>query len=143
MRLTPELLEDIEIIPVCPECLGGLEIPRPPAEIVGGNGEGVLLGSAKVMDRTGVNRTDAFLLGATRVLEMAQVYGIKVAILKARSPSCGHGKIYDGTFRKSLMDGNGVTTALLMRHGIQVWTEEEWKGSPKNGVRVTINPSKG
>jgi uncharacterized protein YbbK (DUF523 family) len=123
------ILEAVEVIPICPECLGGLAIPRPPAEIVGGDGEDVLAGTAQIIDSEGRNRTEPFLLGAAKVLEMAEVHGVKGAILKARSPSCGQGKIYDGTFSNRLIDGDGVLTALLKKHGIQVWTEETWRGS--------------
>lgn len=142
VRLTPGLLEKIEVIPVCPEALGGLTIPRPPAEIVGGDGEAVLSGVAQVLDREDHQRTDAFLQGAAKVLEMAETYGVSGAILKARSPSCGKGKIYDGTFSKRLIDGDGVTAALLKRNGIPVWTEEEWLDSQENLVIPKNTPER-
>ena len=112
--------ETSELIPVCPEEAGGLPTPRPPAEIVGGDGEDVLNGKAKVMTVDGRDVTDAYLKGAHHALQVAQAHGATQVILKARSPSCGCGDIYDGTFSGTLTSGDGVTTALLKRHGITV-----------------------
>ena len=109
-----------QLIPVCPEEAGGLPTPRPPAEIVGGDGDAVLDGKAKVMTADGTDVTEAYLQGAHYTLEVAQSHGATRVILKARSPSCGCGDIYDGTFSGSLITGDGVTTALLKRHGITV-----------------------
>ncbi len=109
-----------ELIPVCPEEAGGLPTPRPAVEIVGGDGNDVLDGKAKVMTPDGEDKTDEFLKGAQHALEMAQSQGATSVILKARSPSCGCGKIYDGSFSGTLISGDGVTTALLKRHGIEV-----------------------
>ncbi len=109
-----------ELIPVCPEEAGGLPTPRPAVEIVGGDGNDVLDGKAKVMTPDGEDKTDEFLKGAQHALEMAQSQGATSVILKARSPSCGCGKIYDGSFSGTLIFGDGVTTALLKRHGIEV-----------------------
>ncbi len=112
--------EKYTLIPVCPEESGGLPTPRPPAEIVGGDGGDVLDGRAKVMtaDRTDV--TEAYLKGAHHALRVAQSNKATHVVLKARSPSCGCGDIYDGTFSGTLTPGDGVTTALLKRHGITV-----------------------
>ena len=109
-----------ELIPVCPEEAGGLPTPRPPAEIVGGDGNDVLDGEAKVMTVDGTDVTEAYLKGAHHALQMAQSHGATHVILTARSPSCGCGNIYDGTFSGTLTTGDGVTTALLKRHGITV-----------------------
>ena len=109
-----------ELIPVCPEEAGGLPTPRPPAEIVGGNGDDVLNGKAKVMTVDGIDVTEAYLKGAHHALQVAQSHDATQVILKARSPSCGCGDIYDGTFSGTLTSGDGVTTALLKRHGITV-----------------------
>ena len=109
-----------QLIPVCPEESGGLPTPRPPAEIVGGDGDDVLKGNAKVMTADGTDVTEAYLQGAHHALEVAQLHGATHVILKTRSPSCGCGDIYDGTFSGTLMSGDGVTTALLKRHGITV-----------------------
>lgn len=103
------------LIPVCPEQLGGLPTPRPPAERVGG----------RVLTTGGADVTDAFLRGAEETLRLAQLFGCKTAILKARSPSCGSGRIYDGTFSGTLVSGSGVTAALLRQNGITVLTEED------------------
>lgn len=109
-----------ELIPVCPEEAGGLSTPRPPAEIVGGDGNDVLDGKAKVMTVDGTDVTEAYLKGAHHALQVAESHGATQVILKARSPSCGCGDIYDGTFSGMLTTGDGVTTALLKRHGITV-----------------------
>ena len=109
-----------QLIPVCPEEAGGLPTPRPPAEIVGGDGSDVLDGKAKVMTAEGADVTEAYLQGARHALTVAQTHDATHVILKARSPSCGCGDIYDGTFSGTLTSGDGVTTALLKRHGLTV-----------------------
>ena len=115
-------LKTDELIPVCPEEAGGLSTPRPPVEIVGGDGNDVLDGKAKVMTVDGKDKTEEFLKGARHALELAQSQGATCVILKAKSPSCGCGTIYDGSFSGTLISGDGVTTALLKRHGIEVIT---------------------
>jgi uncharacterized protein YbbK (DUF523 family) len=102
-----------------------LPTPRPAAEIVGGDGSDVLAGRARVLTRDGTDVTDAYVRGARIALEAAQKAGAATAILKARSPSCGRDLIYDGTHSRTLTAGNGVTAALLLAHGITVFTEEE------------------
>ena len=109
-----------DLIPICPEEAGGLPTPRPPVEIVGGDGYDVLDGKAKVLTADGHDKTAEFLKGAQQALELVQAQGVKCVILKAKSPSCGCGKIYDGTFSGTLISGDGVTTALLKRHGIEI-----------------------
>lgn len=109
-----------ELKAVCPECLAGLPAPRCPSEIVGGDGGDVLEGRARVMAQDGSDRTAEFLKGAQKTLEAAQRCGAKRAYLKSKSPSCGCGRIYDGTFSGVLRGGDGVTTALLKKHGIEV-----------------------
>ena len=109
-----------KLIPVCPEESGGLPTPRPPAEIVGGDGNDVLEGTAKVMTADGTDVTAAYLKGAHHALQVVQSNGATHVVLKARSPSCGCGDIYDGTFSGTLTFGDGVTSALLKRHGITV-----------------------
>ncbi len=115
-----KLKETDQLIPVCPEEAGGLPTPRPPAEIVGGDGDDVLNGKAKVMTVDGTDVTEAYLKGAHHALKVAQSHTATHVILKVRSPSCGCGDIYDGTFSGTLTSGDGVTTALLKRHGITV-----------------------
>ncbi|SFJ09881.1 DUF523 domain-containing protein [Thermoflavimicrobium dichotomicum] len=129
-----ELVKKGEAIPICPEQLGGLSTPRNPAEIVGGNGEDVLDGKARVIDNQGNDVTEAFIRGAYEALKIAQTVGAKQAILKEKSPSCGTCYIYDGTFQGKKQPGMGVTAALFRRHGIQVFSEETgWpKGQEKN-----------
>jgi len=105
---------------VCPECLAGLPAPRCPSEISGGDGADVLDGRARVRAEKGEDRTAEFLRGAHATLEIAKRCGAQRAYLKAKSPSCGCGRIYDGTFTGTLRSGDGVTTALLKRNGIQV-----------------------
>lgn len=112
-------------VQVCPEEEGGLPTPRPPAEIVGGDGHDVLSGAAKVVTKDGVDVTDVYIAGARKALEAAQATGATTAILKSRSPSCGKGAIYDGSFSRTVRTGDGVTAALLSQHGIEVLTEAD------------------
>ena len=122
-----EMVENGEAIPICPEQLGGLPTPRPEQEIAGGEGRDVLKGRAKVINKEGKDVTDMFLKGAGDVLVIAEDKNIKKAVLKSKSPACGCGRIYDGTFRGRLREGDGVAAALLKRHGIEVITEMEFK----------------
>lgn len=109
------LLEQHTLIPVCGEILGGLPTPRVSAERQG----------ARVVTADGRDVTAAYRRGAEEVLRLAKLYGCKAAILKERSPSCGSGRIYDGTFTGTLTDGWGVTAELLRDHGICVIGESE------------------
>jgi uncharacterized protein YbbK (DUF523 family) len=104
----------------CPETLGGLKIPRVPSEIVGGDGGDVLDGRAAVMSRDGQDVTTEFIKGAQAVLELCRKFGVDDVLLKSKSPSCGVGRIYDGTFAGTLRPGDGVTAALLKRNNIKV-----------------------
>lgn len=121
-----DLLARGEIIPVCPEQLGGLTTPRSPCEISGGTGLDVVRGMAVVINHHGMNITPSFIRGAEEVLRLAIGAGIDGAVLKRGSPSCGSGSIYDGTFIRKLIAGDGVTTAMLKQHGFRVWNEEEY-----------------
>lgn len=114
-------------LPICPEVAGGLPIPRPAAEIRGGDGEDVLDGRARVVREDGTDVSSAFIAGARAALDLARRCGAARAVLKARSPSCGVGLIYDGTFSRRLASGDGVTAALLRREGIAVSPEEDWQ----------------
>ena len=109
------LTEKYHLVPVCPEQLGGLPTPRTPAERQGD----------RVITRDGSDVTDAYLRGAQEALKLAKFFGCDTAILKVRSPSCGVGAIYDGTFTGTVIPGSGVTAALLEASGIRVITEEE------------------
>jgi uncharacterized protein YbbK (DUF523 family) len=108
------------LFPVCPELLGGLSVPRVPAEIVGGDGLDVLEGKAKVLNMDGVDVTAQFVEGAKRTLQIAQAIGAEEALFIEKSPSCGCGKIFDGTFKEKFRAGDGVTAALLKKNGIIV-----------------------
>lgn len=119
------LVKSKEAACVCPECMGGLSTPREPAEIVGGSAEDVLSGRAQVLTKSGADVTDAFVNGAYAALEFCRAHGITEAVLKAKSPSCGCGMVYDGTFSGRLIPGDGVTAALLRRNGVSVRTERD------------------
>lgn len=113
------LVERGEAFAVCPEQLGGLPIPRVPSELTG-TGEDVLDGRARAVSKEGRDVTGEFVSGARKALEAALSLGARKAILKARSPSCGKGQIYDGSFTGKLTEGSGVTAALFIRNGIEV-----------------------
>ncbi len=126
-RPDPKITEMVrmgEAIPVCPEVLGGLPVPRDPAELTG-SGEQVLDGQAKAVTRSGKDVTQAFLRGAQETLRKCREYGATTAILSPNSPSCGCGSIYDGSFTHTLVKGDGVTSALLKRNGIHVCVNTE------------------
>lgn len=114
-RLDEETIEALgpSLVPVCPEQLGGLPTPRVPAEIQGGDGFDVLAGRARVVSRDGRDVTEHFVRGARQVLRITRITGATRMILQARSPSCGCRQIYDGTFGDVLVEGVGVTAALL------------------------------
>ncbi|MHC1761199.1 MAG: DUF523 domain-containing protein [Negativicutes bacterium] len=111
-----ELVSSGKAIVVCPEVLGGLVVPRLPAEIVG----------LRVRTTRGQDVTDAYQTGAATAFRIAVENGCKIAVLKARSPSCGSGRIYDGSFSGRLIDGDGLLASLLKQAGIAVYTEEEY-----------------
>lgn len=115
------LLKEGQAIPVCPEVLGGLPVPREPCEIVRENG------LTRVMSLSGKDKTREYRRGARETLELAEKHGLKKAVLKAHSPSCGRGSIRDGSFTGRMIEGSGVTADLLIRHGIEVFTELEFE----------------
>lgn len=104
-----------DLIPICPECFGGLPIPRVPSEIKDG----------RVYSKNGEDLTDAFNDGAEKALYIAMERNCPAGVLKERSPSCGYGTIYDGTFTGSLCSGNGVTAELLSQNGIAIFGESQ------------------
>ncbi len=112
-----ELVRQGKAIPFCPEVHGGLPTPRAPCEIARG----------RAIDSHGNDRTEQFLRGAEEGMRLARLVGCREAILKARSPSCGSGEIYDGTFTSTLISGDGYFAALLKKNGIDVQTEQELK----------------
>jgi uncharacterized protein YbbK (DUF523 family) len=123
--LLNELIAQDRVVTICPEVAGGLGVPRLAAEIQNGTGNDVLNEQAQVIDSSGQDVTVEFVSGARQALALAQQHNVSAAILKARSPSCGNVQIYDGTFSKRLIDGSGVTAALLEQHGIKVFNEDE------------------
>jgi len=120
-----ELAKLETLIPVCPEQMGGLPTPRVPQEIQGGTGDDVLDNKCRVINKKGQDVTAEFIKGAEETLKIAQQLNIKEFIAKSRSPSCGCGQIYDGTFSGKLLDGDGVTTALLRRNDLRIILEED------------------
>lgn len=119
-----KLVEEGKAIIACPEILGGLQTPREPAEIVGGDGDDVLDGKAKVIEKSGKDVTELYMKGAYATLEKAKIMNVTKVVLKENSPSCGSSMIYNGEFKGHKIVGNGVTAALLKRNNIQVLSEE-------------------
>ena len=113
--LVERLAERHTLVPVCPEQLGGLATPRPPAERRGD----------RVVTKDGADVTEAYRRGAEETLRLCGLLGCEAAVLKERSPSCGYGEVYDGTHSGILTDGNGVTAALLYANGIPVYGESQ------------------
>ena len=113
---TVALLKAGKAIPVCPEMMGGLPCPRIPSERTAND--------SRVITKDGGDVTEAFRTGAEETLRMARLYGCTQAILKAKSPSCGVGQIYDGTFSGTLRTGFGVTAQLLRENGIAVLVKD-------------------
>lgn len=120
-----KLFKEGKAILVCPEQLGGLATPRIAHEIVGGSGKDVLDGNAKVLSSKGDDSTANFIKGAEEALKIAKAVGSTKAIFKEKSPSCGYGKIYDGTFSGEKIRGNGVTAELFIKNGIEIYTESQ------------------
>lgn len=139
-------LEQGRVVPFCPELAAGLPTPRPPAEIAAGQGgRKVLAGSARVLDATGADVTNAFLAGARNLAALAQDQGIRMAVLKEGSPSCGSGYTYDGSFGGRRVPLPGVATAALEAAGIRVFSEhqldaaaEYLEGGPARSARIPL-----
>lgn len=111
-----ELMKEKDLVPICPEQLGGLKTPRVSAERK----------QEKVITKEGVDVTKEYQKGAEEVLNLAKKLNIKKAILKSRSPSCGIDEIYDGTFSHNLVKGDGVTAELLKKNGIEVISSDKY-----------------
>ena len=109
------LAEKHTLIPICPEIYGGLPTPRLPSEISGG----------RVINSGKTDVTAEYEKGASESLKLAKITNCSVAVLKAKSPSCGKGKVYDGSFSRTLKSGDGITAKLLISNGIKVITEDE------------------
>lgn len=112
-----ELQKYYQLVPICPEVLGGLGIPRVPSEIV----------KDQVINQNGDNVTNNYIEGANKAYQILKENNIKVAILKSKSPSCGYKEIYDGTFSHALIEGNGVTTKLFLDNGIKIYNEHNFQ----------------
>ncbi len=112
-----KLVDEGKAIMVCPEVSGGMSVPRLPCEIK----------NNRVFNTASEDKTDYFVNGAVKILETAKKYGIKKAILKEKSPSCGSRHIYDGTFSGTLIQGEGLTTRLLRMNGIEVISNEDFE----------------
>jgi uncharacterized protein YbbK (DUF523 family) len=113
------------LVAFCPEVAGGLAVPRPAAEIQGGDGRAVLSQQATVETKTGKDVSNHFLSGAQQALVQCRSHGIRLAILKENSPSCGVHNIHDGSFSGRHINGSGVTTMLLKQAGLMVFSEDE------------------
>ncbi|WP_097026861.1 DUF523 domain-containing protein [Clostridium peptidivorans] len=120
-----KLVKEGKAIAVCPEQLGGLPTPRVPCEIIIDKN-----GNKKIVNREGKDLTKEFMEGAEKTLAIAKDKGIKRAILKSKSPSCGCGLVYDGTFSGTLVKGNGLTAELLIKNGFEVYTENDLETVP-------------
>ena len=121
------LLDRCEWIPVCPEQLGGLPTPRAPSERRGD----------RVVTRDGAEVTAFFHRGAEEVCRLATLYGARIALLKQRSPSCGCGKIYDGSFSGRVIPGEGITAQMLRETGVRVFSEEDLSDALKALAEIT------
>lgn len=134
--LARALCEKHHVVPVCGEIFGGLPTPRTPAEIQGD----------RVVTRDGRDVTEAYRRGAEAAAQLARLTGAQAAVLKERSPSCGSGEIYDGTFTGTVVEGWGVTAELLRREGIPVLGESRMGELLTEGeaclVKITRDPAK-
>ncbi len=119
-----KLVKEGRALPVCPELLGGLSVPRERSEIQNGSGKDVLAGKCRIITKSKEDVTGNFIAGARAALSLAKKYNIRKAVLKSRSPSCGCGEIYDGSFTGRFTNGDGVTCALLKSNGIEVISDE-------------------
>ena len=120
------MLNNGQVAVICPECAGGLDVPRPAAEIEPQRTAcDVLAGTGRVLNTEGGDVTAQYIAGAKAALALVQKHGIGAAILKSRSPSCGRDEVHDGTFAGKLVSGRGVTAELLMQHGVKIFDETE------------------
>lgn len=113
-----QLKEKYDLIPVCPEVSSGMVIPRIPNEIHS-------IQPLVVKNEFGIDTTDYFIDGAKQTLHICMKFDVKIALLKAKSPSCGNLEVYDGTFSKTLIKGQGLTANILMQHNIKVYNENQ------------------
>lgn len=123
------LQEHFNLIPICPECFGGMTTPRIPSEIL----------KDKVINKIGENVTEFFINGAQKALKIAKENNCKFAILKSNSPSCGSGNVYDGTFTGTLINGDGITSKLLKENGIIIFNENQVEEFKKIAIKNFVN----
>ncbi|MFC4403887.1 DUF523 domain-containing protein [Gracilibacillus xinjiangensis] len=121
-----QLVEQGKAITICPELVGGFFTPREPAEIIGGDGDDVLNGKARVVEKSGNDVTELYIKGANATLEKVRKIQVTTVVLKEDSPSCGSSHIYNGKFNGEKIAGIGVTTALLKRNGFEVISEAQF-----------------
>ncbi len=121
-----KLIKEDLLLSFCPEVAGGLPTPRIPCEIRG----------EKVFNKIGEDKTKEFQKGAKQTLDLVKEKGVKVAIMKSRSPSCGSGKVYDGSFGGKLVKGDGVSVKLLKQNGIKVYDETQIKEAYEEFKRI-------
>jgi uncharacterized protein YbbK (DUF523 family) len=121
-----KLVDQNKALLICPELLGGFSTPRESAEIVGGTGEDVLDGKARVIEKSGNDVTELYIKGAYKALNIIQEVNVKYVVLKESSPSCGSTMIYSGEFSNTKIAGEGVTAALFKRAGIKVMSEKHF-----------------
>ena len=136
-------LAEQRIVPFCPEVASGLGVPRPAAEIRGGAGGAVLDGAWHVVTLVGENVTEFYVRGARLALDLALRNGVRLAVLKEGSPSCGSTFIHDGSFTGARRQGQGVTTALLERTGIRVFNEQQLDAAAKHLASLEDIPLRG
>ncbi|MGM9551456.1 MAG: 2-thiouracil desulfurase family protein [Clostridia bacterium] len=120
--------ENFNLIPFCPEIYGGLPTPRTPSEII----------KEKVINKDGIDVTKEYMKGACEALKICKMFNIKKAVLKERSPSCGSGEIYDGTFTHTVIQGDGITAKLLKENGIEVFGESEISSIINSNIRNSL-----
>ena len=117
-----KLLMDFNLIPVCPEQLGGLTTPRALSFFIFGDGNDTIKGAKNLKNRNGIDVSENFKRGAEETLKICKIFNIKYAVLKEKSPSCGLNKIY---LKEKLVDGQGVTAAILSKNGIHIMPENK------------------
>lgn len=120
-----DMQEGVDYLPICPECAGGLPIPRPPGEITGGDAAAVLRGRGRVQNEQGDDYTSGFLLGAADACAKAAASGAAAALLKEKSPSCGVHLVHNGSFDGGVIPGRGITALALTELGLAVFSEDD------------------
>jgi uncharacterized protein YbbK (DUF523 family) len=137
-----ELVDQATVVPVCPEILGGLGIPRPPCRFVGGDGAALLRGAARLLDKTGMDRTSSFLRAANETLRVVELVSPAVILFKEGSPSCGIRRV---DIEGSWQSGCGVVTAMLRDSGFAIISEDDslpdWSALISGGTAPRTSPN--